>query len=103
MALSYRYWATFRLKQNPTWQKRYTALGLAFDKVGSRFWQEPTSFVAFNSVQVLENVARILKPALDPNVDLLVLALSDTSSCCYIGTPDNAAVFKHHFPFAKKV
>ena len=103
MTLNYRYWITFRLKQNATWNARYSALIAALNRIGSNFWNEPTSFVAFDSVHLIDAVANRLKTAIDPTTDILLLVLSDTEKCRYIGTPENLSAFKHQFPFAKKV
>ncbi len=103
MASKVRYWATFRLKKDATYNDRYNALVKAFEDAGSLFWAEPTSFVAFDSEHSIDAIAAHLKRALNPQVDILLLYITETASARYVGTPENTQAFFHHFPMAKKV
>lgn len=103
MALATRYWATFRLKRDAAYDTRYRALMKAFVDVGSVFWEEPTSFIAFDSRYGIDDIAGHLKKALNTQTDLLVVTVSETTTSRYVGMPDDIPNFFHHFPLAKKV
>jgi hypothetical protein len=97
------FWITFRLEQNSTYQQRYANLQKHLKVlIAERLWEEPTSFVAFNSTYALNTIATHLEKSINTAVDVILLARVGYKAYRVIGNANDADVFKL-FPEATEV
>lgn len=96
-------WSTFRLKRDATYDTRYAAMVKAFNEAGTNFWEETTSFVAFDTTHTIDQVAAHVKAAINPQTDLLVFRQVVGLETRYVGVLEKPTAFFSHFPGAKKV
>jgi hypothetical protein len=100
------YWLTFRLHEErvsgSSYEQRYQALYKAIETAATKWWTEPTSFVAFESSQNIGSIAKACKQAIAPSHDVVLLRAMDTQSAILIGEADDPDIFKL-IPYLKKV
>lgn len=98
-----QYWITFRLKNNLDYTRRYRAFTDAIKQAGEMLWDEPTSFVAFESDASIDDIGQFLLTFIDPNVDIFVLRHHGHTTTVYGGKPDKAVMFRRYFASAKQL
>lgn len=95
------YWVTFRLERTSTYGIRHEALTQAVAGLGPRWWTEPTSFILFESVASIDEVAEVVKDAIDPAIDMALVGMPDYKSARVIGHLEDNDLFEL-MPFTKK-
>lgn len=95
------YWLTFRIHADRTYQERYDDFIGLVNEWGTGFWDEPTSFIAMESAQSIDDIGRALKTALNEHTDIMVIREIGVDSTRYVGEPSDG--FEHFFPKAKKL
>lgn len=90
-----KYWVTFRLKDNASYQVRYQQFIQSIsDVVGSgSFWEEPTSFIAFESEYSTDQIASHIKKAIEPSTDVALLCQIGFDDYRLIGTAEDNTVY----------
>lgn len=97
-----KYWISFRIKDDATYQRRYSDLIDAINKhVDGKVWEPDTSMVAIESGDDIDTVGASLKAALNSTTDHLVIRQIDYISTRYINDP--GAGFFAFFPKAIKL
>jgi hypothetical protein len=105
------YWMTFRLGDDDaakratygdTHDDRYDALVDEIRRHSSRWWEEATSFILFESSHDISSLARACKTAIDPNWDVVLIHDLDKKSSVVVGNAQDQALFVL-MPYAKKV
>lgn len=95
------YWITFRIADDDTYEERYVALVEAIKGASSKFWEETTSFILFESSQNMAGIAAITKAAIDASQDLALIGMPDFKSATVIGPVSDQDLF-NLMPFTKK-
>jgi hypothetical protein len=94
----YRYWLTFRLEYSVvnrrSYEDRYHALTATVRTNAPTYWDEPTSFIAFNSLQRVLPMARALQRAIEPEADMFVLRCMDEPIAYLCGANCDPDIFK---------
>jgi hypothetical protein len=92
------YWITFRIADQTIsgrdWSARYQALMDTIDQNSTKWWTEPTSFVAFESASAIDALAREFKAAIAPSHDLFLMREIDTKSARICGLNNNATIYE---------
>lgn len=96
-----KYLVTFRLRDNPTYGRRYDALHEVLDEHGTGFWVEGTSFIAMETNLSITGLGNKLKAAIDAATDFLMIREIDVKNTVYVGSPEDG--FLYFFPDAKKL
>jgi hypothetical protein len=96
------YWLTFRLADDATYSTRLDKLTKAVqDVTAGTWWVEPTSFLLFQSASDIDAVAAIVKAAINPAKDIVLIGMPDYKSARIIGASTDPDLFKL-MPFTKK-
>lgn len=96
------YWLTFRLHDDADYERRYDALYALIQSVrAGKAWDEPTSFIMFQSA--LEPAALVARVSnvIDEIVDFVVLAHVGFKEMHVIGATDHVADLKRMVPYLK--
>jgi hypothetical protein len=96
------YWLTFRIHDDSTYEARRDKLYAAIDGLSSKWWVEPTSFIAFASSNSADDIAAKVKASFNPLTDLALLGKTDYKTARLIGKSDDRGVYDL-IPFLKKV
>ncbi|WP_445215571.1 hypothetical protein ACKWRH_24240 [Bradyrhizobium sp. Pa8] len=96
------YWLTFRIHDDATYEHRRDKLYEAIDNLSSKWWLEPTSFIAFSSEQSADTIAARIKASFNPATDMALLGMTEYKTARLIGKSDDQDVYKL-IPFLKKV
>jgi hypothetical protein len=100
------YWLTFRLHEEKisgsSYEQRYQALYRAVEKLATKWWGEPTSFIAFESAASISTIATACRAAIAPTHDVVLIRLMDRQSAILVGKAENQDIFKL-MPYLKKV
>ena len=97
------YWCAFRLAADKAYRARYEALLKAIFALRGKngaSWSEASYFVAFNADASLDNVARALREAIDPDRDVLVVGLIGGAAAIAMGPLQHGGAFAALFPQA---
>jgi hypothetical protein len=97
------YWLTFRIHETGNADARRDALYEAIKTLTSEWWVEPTSFIAFDSASNIDAVAAKAKSAINPNIDLVFIGMTDYKSARLVGDSDDFRTVLKLFPFVKRV
>jgi hypothetical protein len=100
------FWVTFRISEKTvggrTYEARYTDLvNTVHAAAGGTYWQEPTSFLAFESIHPIETLAARFKSKIAPSHDLFLLRQMDVKDAMVCGQFDDQDIFKL-MPYLKK-
>jgi hypothetical protein len=68
---------------------------------GAASWTEATYFCAFQADVSLDEAARALAAAIDPERDMIVVGVVGTGEAVYCGQLQHAAAFRAIFPGAR--
>jgi hypothetical protein len=96
------YWLTFRIHDDASYEQRRDRLYEAIRTIASKWWVEPTSFIAFASTQSADAIAARIKSAFNPKTDLALLGMSDYKAARLIGNSEDSDIFDLT-PFLKRV
>ncbi|MBN9544079.1 MAG: hypothetical protein J0I19_01295 [Alphaproteobacteria bacterium] len=96
------YWITFRLEANSSYEKRYDALYEAARSNATKWWIEPTSFIAMRSNLTIDALGQKLKSAIDASKDLILMREIGVKDSRYAGVISDEDFF-NFFPDAKKL
>lgn len=88
------FWITFRIADDDTYVERYTALVDAIKGNSSKFWEEATSFILFESAQNMAGITERVKAAIDDSRDLVLIGMPDFKSATVIGPVADQDLFK---------
>jgi hypothetical protein len=95
------YWLTFRLQEDADYDDRYQALVDAIQRITTRWWVEPSSFMLFESSRDIDGVAASVKAAIAESKDLVLIGMPDYKTARLIGKSDDDDIFKL-MPFTKR-
>ena len=98
------YWCAFRLAADKAYRTRYEALSKAIFALRGRnaaSWTEATYFCAFQADVSLDEAARTLVAAIDPERDMIVVGVVGTSAVFYRGPLQQVSAFRAIFPEAR--
>lgn len=98
-----QYWVTFRLASDQTYQKRYDEMLEAMTNLRTGSWGEPTSFWSIFSDHSVDAVCKKMSAPLKADKDLLIVGIVGQTTVVYFGSLEYPAVFKEHFPAARKL
>lgn len=83
------YWITFRIEQRTvngrSYAERYEALQQAVLGSATRYWQEPTSFIAFETSASIDAVSTVCKASIAPSHDLFLVREMDKQNARICG------------------
>ena len=83
------YWLTFRIDEHTingkSYNERYTALYAAIQTRATRWWLDPTSFIAFESDSSIDQLCTALKGALAASHDMFLLREIDRKEARLFG------------------
>ena len=96
------YWLTFRIHDDEGYEKRRDAVYDVINKLSTKWWVEPTSFIAFASGSSADQIATAVKSAFNPRTDLALLGMTDFKTARVIGASTDQDIFEL-IPFATKV
>jgi hypothetical protein len=96
------YWLTFRIHDDATSDHRRDKLYETINNLSSKWWIEPTSFVAFSSEQSADTIAAKVKASFNPAIDMALLGMTDFKTARLIGKSDDRDIYEL-IPFLKKV
>ena len=100
------YWITFRIAEKTinqrSYEERYEALQAAILGRAGTCWSEPTSFVAFDSPQSIDQIATACKAAIAPSADLFLIRQMDTKAARICGANADRDIFKL-MPYLKQI
>lgn len=85
------YWVTFRIEDDQNYLQRYAEFMEALRDAASKWWTEPTSFIAFTAEKDIDAVANSLKSAIDTSKDLFLIhqiGFKNARICGNNGDPD---------------
>lgn len=92
------HWLTFRIDTrtigNRTYDNRRTALYQAVADNTSKWWIEPTSFLAFESSNDIRTIASACKAAIAPAYDVFLIREMDAKSALICGKVEESAIFE---------
>ncbi len=101
------FWITFRISEKTvsgrSYETRYTDLveAIQTSAAGTKYWQEPTSFLAFESIHPIETLAARFKAKIAPSYDLFLLRQMDVKDAMICGQFDDQDIFTL-MPYLKK-
>ena len=95
------YWVSFRIKDGPSYDRRYKALMAAMDDHGTGFWNSDTSMIAIRTASTIDALGASLATTLNDDTDHLVMREIGKDSTRYMGEPGDG--FLSFFPNAKKL
>ena len=91
-----QYFVTFRLEENETYKHRYGDLmDFLQDTSNGTYWDEPTSFVLFDSTDELQHIVSGLKRCIDNETDIVVLGIVARGKLMPIGAKESVAAFNY--------
>lgn len=96
------FWITFRLENDSTYERRYKALYAAAETNSSKWWVEPTSFIAVRSNLSIDALGQRLKAAINTSTDLVLLREIGVKNSRYAGVVQDDDFFEF-FPDVKKL
>lgn len=100
------YWATFRFHDEVingrTYAKRYDDFIEELDAMTTKWWVEPTSFIAFESGYGIDDLASRLKLKLAPSKDLLLLRAMNNQEARIVGNYSSTTIFDLMGDYLKK-
>ena len=98
-----KFWISYRLKRNSTYEKRYDDLMEAIDDccTGER-WEETTSFHMIESTLTIDSATRKLKAAINTTTDVILVREVDTKSARFIGAVSDEAGLKRFMSYASR-
>lgn len=92
------YWLTFRLHEETmsgrSYEQRYEALYKAVDEHSSKWWLDPTSFIALESQFGIGTIAAACKAAIAPSHDLVLIREMNTKSALLVGHTTSNTIFE---------
>jgi hypothetical protein len=100
------YWCAFRLAADKAYRTRYEAVSQALFSLrtkGAGAWTEAAPFYAFQSELGLDDVAKRLAAAIDPDRDLIVVGVLGGPATAYCGPLQHPETFAAMFPEAKNL
>lgn len=96
------YWITFRLCDDADYQDRYDSLIRTIRKATKGApWEEPTSFIMFQSDLSPDALRNLISLAIDQLVDVVVLAHVGYKEIYVIGYTDKEGDLKRMVPYLK--
>jgi hypothetical protein len=99
------YWLTFRIHNaavgGRSYEQRYEALNETIRTNCSKWWKEPTSFIAFESNSTISALIAKCKAAIAPSHDLALIRAMDTKSAMVCGIVKDQDIFAL-MPYLKK-
>ena len=99
------YWVTFRISEKTVggkdYETRYTALVGAIHSAAAKYWQEPTSFLAFESSKSIEDLGATFKRQIAPSHDLFLIRQMDVKDALICGDSEDEDIFDL-MPYLKK-
>jgi len=100
------YWITFRIAEKTinqrSYEERYEALQAAILGPAGTYWSEPTSFVAFDSPQSIDQISSACKAAIAPSVDLFLIRQMDSRVARICGANADKDIFRL-MPYLKQI
>ena len=89
------FFVTFRVADVGNYDERRNALyeQIRYCAVGRNYWQEPTSFVAFESGMHSDDIIAILRSVIDERYDLLALGSLTHKTFIIIGKNSDQDIF----------
>jgi hypothetical protein len=88
------FWVTFRIEENAGREARYRALQEAVsDCANGKWWDEPTSFILFQSGLKIGQIAERLEEVIDTDCDVAVIGMPDYKSARAIGAVNDPDLF----------
>lgn len=103
------YWLSFRLDDSrprgrATYDDRYADFVSAVYEHANpdMLWEETTSFYIFESSSALHSIARALKAAIDPDLDIFVLRSLDVQRAIACGAADDEKL-SALMPYLRKI
>ena len=93
-----KYWVTFRLLNNASYQERYDAMLKARVSVRAAQWGEPASFWLVESKLDIDPLMKVLTAPLTEQTDLLVVRYLGKNGSRYFGQFNHLDTLKHFLP-----
>lgn len=94
-----RYWLSFTLDEatvgNRTYNARYKALYDTIHEIsGTDYWEKTTSFIVFDTNKTIDQVTALVKKAVSPTYDLVLIRSLDVKAARIFGPNTNNNIFK---------
>jgi hypothetical protein len=100
------YWVTFRIADRVvngrTYDVRYEALKDAIKRHASKWWLEPTSFIAFSSANDIGAISAACKAAIVPQYDMFLIRKMDEKSAIICGANEDRDIYEM-MPYLKSI
>lgn len=89
------YWVTFRIAEVGNDDARRAAmLDAVKETTAGKWWTEPTSFVLFESSLSIDQLATVLKGAIDLDRDIVLIGMPHFKDARVIGNVEDADLFE---------